>query len=43
MKFDGQGRLVSPSGAPAFIGTPIAVDLSGGDDEEVEEENGAQL
>jgi DNA-directed RNA polymerase subunit alpha len=43
MKFDGQGRLVSPSGAPAAIGTPIAVDLSGGDDEEGEEENGAQL
>jgi DNA-directed RNA polymerase subunit alpha len=43
MKFDGQGRLVSPSGAPASIGTPIAVDLSGPDEEEVEEENGAQL
>jgi DNA-directed RNA polymerase subunit alpha len=43
MKFDGQGRLVSPSGAPASIGTPIAVDLSGPDEEEGEEENGAQL
>jgi hypothetical protein len=35
--------LVSPSGAPASIGTPIAVDLSGPDEEEGEEENGAQL
>ena len=44
MKFDGQGRLVSPSGAPASIGTPITPDLSGGDDEiEGEEETGAQL
>jgi DNA-directed RNA polymerase subunit alpha len=44
MKFDGQGRLVSPSGAPAMIGTPITPDLSGGEDEiEGEEETGAQL
>jgi len=41
MKFDAQGRLVSPSGAPALIGTPITPDLSGGDDEiEGEEETG---
>ena len=41
MRFDAQGRLVSPSGAPAQIGTPIEPDLSGGDEDEDEDEEGA--
>lgn len=28
MKFDSQGRLISPSGAPALVGTPMAVERS---------------
>jgi DNA-directed RNA polymerase subunit alpha len=35
MKFDSQGRLVGPSGAPATF-TPIEVDLSGGDEDQSE-------
>ncbi len=38
MKFDSQGRLISPSGAPAVLGTPIEIEPSvGGDDEDEEE------
>jgi hypothetical protein len=28
MRFDSQGRLISPSGAPVTIGQPIPVDTS---------------
>ena len=43
MKFDAQGRLISPSGAPAQIGTPLSpseysIDTDVDDDEEDEEE-----
>jgi DNA-directed RNA polymerase subunit alpha len=42
MKFDAQGRLVSPTGAPAVIGTPIdsGVTHEGEDEEELEGEEG---
>jgi DNA-directed RNA polymerase subunit alpha len=43
MKFDAQGRLISPSGAPAAIGTPITAELDTGGEEESEEETGVQL
>jgi DNA-directed RNA polymerase subunit alpha len=43
MKFDAQGRLISSSGAPASIGTPITPELDAIDDEQGEEESGAQL
>jgi DNA-directed RNA polymerase subunit alpha len=43
MKFDAQGRLISPSGAPAQIGTPLSpseysIDDVDEDEEEDEEE-----
>lgn len=34
MKFDAQGRLMAPSGLPANIGTPIAFEASGGEEDE---------
>jgi DNA-directed RNA polymerase subunit alpha len=40
MKFDAQGRLVTPSGAPAMIGTPLPESeyrSTGGDDDEEDE------
>jgi DNA-directed RNA polymerase subunit alpha len=42
MKFDAQGRLVSPTGAPAVIGTPIesGVTDEGEDEDETEGEEG---
>jgi DNA-directed RNA polymerase subunit alpha len=43
MKFDAQGRLMSPSGAPASIGTPITPDLDTIEDDEIDEETGAQI
>jgi DNA-directed RNA polymerase subunit alpha len=43
MKFDAQGRLMSPSGTPASIGTPITPDLDTVEDDEVDEETGAQI
>ena len=43
MKFDGQGRLIAPSGAPAMIGVPLpASEYSGGAGEEEEEEAAAE-
>ena len=39
MKFDAQGRLVSPAGAPAMLGTALDADLSGGDEDEEEDED----
>jgi DNA-directed RNA polymerase subunit alpha len=36
MKFDAQGRLVSPSGTPAVLGAEIPVDIS--DDESIEDD-----
>src|SRR6202521_2356600 len=46
MKFDAQGRLISPSGTPAMIGTPLpegsyTLDPDVDDDEEIEEEEEA--
>jgi DNA-directed RNA polymerase subunit alpha len=46
MKFDAQGRLISPSGTPAMIGTPLpegsyTLDPDVDDDEEAEEEEEA--
>jgi hypothetical protein len=43
MKFDAQGRLISPSGTPAMIGTPLpegsyTLDPDVDEDEEEEEE-----
>jgi DNA-directed RNA polymerase subunit alpha len=43
MKFDAQGRLISPSGTPAMIGTPLpegsyTLDTDIDEDEEEEEE-----
>jgi hypothetical protein len=43
MKFDAQGRLISPSGTPAMIGTPLpegsySLDTDIDDDEDEEEE-----
>ena len=43
MKFDAQGRLMSPSGTPASIGTPITPDLDTIEDDEIDEETGAQI
>jgi DNA-directed RNA polymerase subunit alpha len=45
MKFDTQGRLVSPSGTPAVLGAEIPVDISDEDededlDEDIDEEGG---
>jgi DNA-directed RNA polymerase subunit alpha len=43
MKFDAQGRLVSPSGTPAVLGAEIPVDILDDDiddDEELDEEGG---
>src|SRR5580700_1759851 len=37
MKFDAQGRLVSPSGTPAVLGAEIPVDLAEDDDEAVDD------
>ena len=40
MKFDAQGRLVTPSGTPAMIGTPLPESeyrSAGGDDDEEDE------
>jgi DNA-directed RNA polymerase subunit alpha len=40
MKFDAQGRLISPSGTPAVIGQEIPVNLRGDEeDDEIEGEN----
>jgi len=38
MKFDAQGRLVSPAGTPAAIGSVDDADLDIEDDEDDEEE-----
>src|ERR1700691_33612 len=38
MKFDAQGRLVSPSGTPAVLGAEIPVDILDEDDEDIDEE-----
>jgi DNA-directed RNA polymerase subunit alpha len=37
MRFDSQGRLISPSGAPVTIGQPIPVEISSDDDEDDDE------
>ena len=44
MKFDAQGRLVSPSGAPATIGTPLPAGeyTSGGEEGDEEEASPAE-
>src|SRR5579862_3445426 len=46
MKFDAQGRLVSPSGAPAVLGAEIPVDISDDDDaddiDDIDEEEGEE-
>jgi DNA-directed RNA polymerase subunit alpha len=42
MKFDAQGRLVSPAGTPAAIGSVDDADLEGIDDDDDEEEEGEE-
>jgi len=39
MKFDAQGRLVSPSGTPAMIGTELPVSLRDEDEEDEDDED----
>jgi hypothetical protein len=39
MKFDAQGRLVSPAGQPAMVGADSDEDIDLGEDEEEDEED----
>ncbi len=41
MKFDAQGRLVSPSGAPAMIGTPLPASEYASSGSDLDDEEGA--